>query len=205
MREIQFMSDFNENEKNSFRFVILFSSESSFKKSKSFNKSKKIRSFLSSLAISYVFNEKMLYDKKTMFENSALYKINSSNVDDLFCLMSRLVIIKFKASKHAEIKFFIYHLICMKTLISWKFIKKNKHAWLNVKNWRQIKKLLKYHFETDKKCLNVEMLYKFNRVKNDQFFFHRLKCLSLLSSKNLWTRRQRNCWKKAKNVLDWKT
>ena len=49
--------------------------------------------------------------------------------------------------------------------------KKKEHAWLNVKKWRQIEKLLKHHFETDKKCFNVEMLYEFNRVKNDQFFF----------------------------------
>ena len=117
MREVQFMNDFNENEKNSFRFVISFSSEFSFKKSKSFDKSKKIRSFSSSSAISYVFNEKMLYDKKTMFEDSALYKINSSNVDDLFYLIFRLAIIKFKASKHTKIKFFVCHLIRMKTLI----------------------------------------------------------------------------------------
>ena len=35
MREVQFMNDFDKNEKNSFRFVILFLSEFLFKKSKS--------------------------------------------------------------------------------------------------------------------------------------------------------------------------
>ena len=117
LREIQFMNDFDKNEKNSFRFVVSFSFEFLFKKSKSFNKSKKIRSFSSSSAIFYVFNEKLLYDKKTMLKNSVFYKINSSNDDDVFCLMFRFVIIKFKTFKHAEIKFFVYHLIRMKTLI----------------------------------------------------------------------------------------
>ena len=117
MHEIQFMNDFDENEKNLFRFVVSFSSEFSFKKSKSFNKSKKIRSLSSSSAIFYVFNEKLLYNKKTMLKNSVFYKINSSNDDDVFCLMFRLVIIKFKTFKHAKIKFFVCHLIRMKTLI----------------------------------------------------------------------------------------
>ena len=117
MREIQFMNDFDENEKNSFRFAVLFSSEFSFKKSKSFNKSKKIRSFSSSSAIFYVFNEKLLYDKKTMLKNSVFYKINSSNDNDVFCLIFRFVIIKFKTFKYAKIKFFVCHLIRMKTLI----------------------------------------------------------------------------------------
>ena len=31
--------------------------------------------------------------------------------------------------------------------------------------------MLKHHHETDKKCFNVEMLYEYNRVKNDQFSF----------------------------------
>ena len=117
MREIQFMNDFDENEKNSFRFAVSFSSEFSFKKSKSSDKSKKIRSLSLSSAIFYVFNEKLLYDKKTMLKNSVFYKINSSNDDDVFCLMFCLAIIKFKAFKHAEIKFFVCHLIRMKTLI----------------------------------------------------------------------------------------
>ena len=117
MHKIQFMSDFDENEKNSFRFVVSFSSEFSFKKSKSFNKSKKIRSFLSSSAIFYVFNEKLLYNKKTMLKNSVFYKINSSNDDDVFCLMFRFAIIKFKTFKYAEIKVFVCHLIRMKALI----------------------------------------------------------------------------------------
>ena len=115
--EIQIMNNFDENEKNSFRFVISFSSEFSFKKSKSSNKSKKIRSFSLSSAIFYVLNEKLLYDKKTMLKDSALYKIDSSNDDDVFCLMFRFAIIKFKAFKHAEIKFFVCHWICIKTLI----------------------------------------------------------------------------------------
>ena len=99
MREIQFMKDFDENEKNSFRFVISFSSEFSFKKSKSFNKSKKIRSFLSSSAIFYIFNEKMLYDKKTMLKNFIFYKINFSEIENVFCLKFRFVIINFKTKK----------------------------------------------------------------------------------------------------------
>ena len=117
MHEIQFMNDIDENEKNSFRFAVSFSSEFSFKKSKSSDKLKKIRSFLSSSAIFYVFNEKLLYNKKTILKNSVFYKINSSNNDDVFCLMFRLVIIKFKTFKHAKIKFFVCYLIRMKTLI----------------------------------------------------------------------------------------
>ena len=109
MREVQFMNDFDENEKNSFRFVISFSFEFSFKKSKSFNKSKKIRSFLSSSAIFYIFNEKMLYDKKTMLKNFIFYKINFSEIENVFCLKFRFVIINFKTKKYAEIKFFVCH------------------------------------------------------------------------------------------------
>ena len=117
MHKVQLMNNFDENEKNSFRFVVLFLSEFSFKKSKSFNKLKKIRSFSSLSAIFYVLNEKLLYDQKTMLKNSAFYKINSSSDDDVFYLMFRLAIIKLKAFKHAEIKFFVCHLIRMKTLI----------------------------------------------------------------------------------------
>ena len=117
MREIQFMNDFDENEKFFFRFVISFSSEFSFKKSKSSNKSKKIRSFSSSSAISYVLNEKLLYDKKTMLKNFIFYKINFSKIENLFCLKSRLIIINFKTKKYAEIKCFVCHQIRFKTLI----------------------------------------------------------------------------------------
>ena len=117
MREVQFMNDSDENEKNSFRFVISFSSEFSFKKSKSFDKSKKIRSFSLWSTIFHVFNEKLMYDKKTMLKNSVFYKINSSNDDIVFCLMFRLVIIKFKTFKHVKIKFFVHYLIRMKALI----------------------------------------------------------------------------------------
>ena len=102
MREIQFMNDFDENEKNSFRFAVLFSSEFSFKKSKSFNKSKKIRSFLSSSAIFYVFNEKMLYDKKTMLKNSIFYKINFSKIENVFCFKFRFAIINLKTCNDIE-------------------------------------------------------------------------------------------------------
>ena len=117
MRKIQFMNDFNENEKNSFRFVILFLSEFSFKKSKSFNKLKKIRSFSLSSAIFYVFNEKMLYDKKMMLKNFIFYKINFSKIENVFCLKFRFAIINFKTKKYAKIKFFICHQIRFKTLI----------------------------------------------------------------------------------------
>ena len=151
MREVQFMSDFDENEKNSFRFVISFSSEFSFKKSKLSDKSKKIRSFSSLSAIFYVFNEKMLYDKKTMLKIFIFYKINFSEIENVFCLKFRFVIINLKTKKYAKIKFFVCHQIRFKTLIIWKFIKKNEYVWLNVNDWRQIEKLLKHHFETKKK------------------------------------------------------
>ena len=87
--------------------MILFSSEFLFKKSKSFNKSKKIRSFLLLLTIFYVFNEKMLYNKKTMLKNFIFYKINFSKIENVFYLKFRFVIINFKTKKYAEIKFFI--------------------------------------------------------------------------------------------------
>ena len=35
-------------------------------------------------------------------------------------------------------------------------------------DWRQVEKLLKHHFEADKKCLSVEMLYEYSCVKNGQ-------------------------------------
>ena len=109
IREIQLMNNFDENEKNSFWFVILFSFKFLFKKSKSFNKSKKIRSFSSLSAIFYVFNEKMLYDKKTMLKNFIFYKINFSKIENVFCLKFRFAIINFKTKKYTEIKFFVCH------------------------------------------------------------------------------------------------
>ena len=109
MREVQLMNDFDENEKNSFRFVISFSSEFSVKKSKSSDRLKKIRSFSSSSAIFYVLNEKMLYDKKTMLKNSIFCKINFSEIENVFCLKFRFAIINFKTKKYAEIKFLVCH------------------------------------------------------------------------------------------------
>ena len=107
-----------------------------------------------------------------MLKNFIFYKINFSNVENTFCLKFCFNIIKFKATKHSEIKFFVCHLIRVKALIIWKFIKKIEHAWLNVNDdWRRVEKLLKHHHETEKKCFSVEMLYEYNCAKNDQFFF----------------------------------
>ena len=182
--------DFDENKKSSFRFMHLFSFEFSFKKFRKSNQSKKFRLSSSLSAISYVLNEKFIFDKKTLLKNIVSYKIaldkiNFLTIDDVFCLMFRFVIIKLKTSKHTEAKCMTCHLMRMKTMILWKFIKKSKHAWLNVDDWRRVEKLLKHHHKTRKKYLNVKLLYEFSRAKNDQLFFYQSNCLSLLFSKSL--------------------
>ena len=89
---------------------------------KTFLKSAAFRSFSPSsvsFVISYLLNEKVLFDKDfTIWKNSIFYKFDSSDIRDEFRFNAKLNSIKKKIQTYAEFKMLVCHLIGIKASVT---------------------------------------------------------------------------------------
>ena len=169
-------------------------------------KIKKIPPSLISKMISYLLNVKIMFDEIiTVFENFQFQKLIDSTTykAKTFCLRSYISKMRCKITKHADNQMITCHLMKIKISMTWKSIKKNEIKWEILKNfWIFIEHFLLHQHENDKKNLVVDLIYEYNRIKNDYVFFFLLIHWPslLLSTSKEWRRRQQNLKKKSSFV-----